>query len=245
MSTVAAVSDVSSLREKARDDWIHSFEVPWEKFPPALLEACEKKVEPKGSHRSEMVRIIVEEVCKYTEKPGKKNLEKIAFDVVKKYPESFRDQIDGMAVGVGHSSLTQQLVHRVENSRRSVKRFLVQSPKASAKRKCDAISNYGCVEWSPPLPQKEKVSIAETKDYLINEYQKTSPCIDKVEVYMKETYPFQRDMINNKASVREVKENWPFLFDQKFMMNHFKLLTGKFVDLSFDDLEKRCSTVWK
>ena len=35
-------------------------------------------------------------------KTWKKNRKKIAFDVVKKYPESFRDQIDGVAVGVGH-----------------------------------------------------------------------------------------------------------------------------------------------
>ena len=69
--------------------------------------------------------------------------------------------------------------------------------------------------------------------------------MDKVEAYMKEMYSFQRDMINNKASVIEVKENWPFLFDHKFMMNHFMLLTGKFVDLSFEDLERRCFAVWK
>ena len=56
-----------------------------------------------------------------------KSLEKIAFTVVKKYPSSFKDQIDDMYADVGHSSCVQQLVYRVDNTKRSAKRFLVQS----------------------------------------------------------------------------------------------------------------------
>ena len=95
------------------------------KFSPALLEAVKLEIEPKPNLLAEMVHIIVDEIFKYRQKPNKKSLEKIAFAVVKMYPSFFlQDQIDGMSFGVGHSSFTQLLVYRVDNVKRSAKRFI-------------------------------------------------------------------------------------------------------------------------
>ena len=131
-----------------------------------------------------MVRIIVDEIFKYTQKPSKNSLEKIAFAVVKKYPSLFKDQIDGMSVGIGHSSFTQQLVYLVDNVKRSANRFLVQSSNQKSKRKCDDAIAYGCIAWSPPLNSD---IYNDKKSSLSEGFQKVEPDLLKVSSLMKGT----------------------------------------------------------
>ena len=223
-------------------DWIYSFEIPWNKFPPALLEAVKLEIEPKPNLRAEMVRIIVDEIFKYTQKPSKKSLEKIAFTVVKKYPSSFKDQIDGMSVGVGHSSFTQQLVYRVDNVKRSAKRFLVRPTNQKSKRKCDDAIAYGCIAWSPPLNSDVD---NDKKSSLLEEFQKVEPDLLKVSSWMKETYPQQREFINKHVSIESIKKNWPFLFYEQLLLSHFTLLTGKLHDISYEEIEHKSFYIWK
>ena len=219
---------------------MHNFEVPWDKFPSALLEACKSDKEPKPSHRSEMVRVIADEVFKHATKPGSKNLETIAIKIVQEYPKSFKDHIDGLSVGKGHSSLTQQLINRVDNARRSVKRFLTSEATTPKKQQ---VQTYGCIEWSPPLDDAQ-----ETKDKqtcLLQEYAKESPDLCKVTQFMKETYPSQRNDINKPVPIFDVKKHWPFLLRDEFLMLHFNLLTGKMINYSYEDMDANCFKLWK
>jgi len=54
-----------------------------------------------------------------SDRPVKNDLDQVAVMVVNKYPSSFKDVLDGVITGSGHSSLTAQLSSRVENIRRS------------------------------------------------------------------------------------------------------------------------------
>ena len=148
------------------------------------------------------------------------SLEKIAFTVVKKYPSSFEDQIDGMSVGDGHSSFTQQLVFRVDNVKRSAKRFLVQSTNQKCKRKRDDAIACRCIAWSAPLNSDVDNG---RKSSLSKEFQKLRPDLLKVHSWMKERYLQQRQFINKHVSTENIKKNWPFLFYEQLLLSNFTL----------------------
>ena len=58
-------------------------------------------MEPKATHRSEMVRILIDEKRELRNKYGKEHLEK-AIDTARKYSASFEDASEEESVGVGH-----------------------------------------------------------------------------------------------------------------------------------------------
>lgn len=62
-------------------------------------------LQPIPSARREMVRILVDDICKISQKPGKKALATIAHKIVKKYPKYFLDEIEGTLFGFGYDSL--------------------------------------------------------------------------------------------------------------------------------------------
>ena len=132
-------------------------------------------------------------MLKHVAKPGLSNLETTTIKIVQKHPKSFKDHIDGMPVVKGHSSLTQQLINRVDNAQRSVKRFFATEPTPKKQK----VLSYGCIEWSPPLDDAQETSDKQTCS--LQEYAKESPDLCKVTPtqFMKETYPSQRNDINH------------------------------------------------
>ena len=50
-------------------------------------------------------------------------MEKIAFRMISKYPQAFKDEVEGIVIGSGLESLTTQIMYRCDNLRRSDSSF--------------------------------------------------------------------------------------------------------------------------
>lgn len=94
-------------------------QIPFYRFPKILLNRLEKGERPSPAERREAVRIIVAGVMEHIHSPMIRHLEAVAMEIVRRYPESFKDTIGKESVGLGHESLLCQLINRTENSRRT------------------------------------------------------------------------------------------------------------------------------
>lgn len=214
------------------DDWLHQFSIPWNKFPVDLLDKCEKDEKPKHLDRLEMVRVLVDGILIHTKKPKKKALEYLASKIVSKYPESFQDRIGGKCIGSGYSSLSNQLVFRVDNAIRRVNKYL--DTEIMKKRKAlEEEKSYGCKDWQPSIYNEDDMVTTKT---LLQEKFKTGVPLTEVENKMKETYPLQRKDINSNNLISDLQKEWPYLFLQPSMFQHFSKLVS--MDSNKTDLAK-------
>lgn len=204
------------------------------------MTCLQKKLRPKPSARREMVRILVDEISKISQKPGKRSLATIAQKIVKTYPQSFLDEIEGTRVGTGYDSLLKQLQSRFDNINRksdsnSFKRkrrnSLVMEEedavRAGPAPKIYLHDKYGCINYMPSdYPDGESERTQEDKQCLLKQKYKEK-FHDEVEYLMKDTYFSQRqDIIQRKMDVLHLKIEWPYLFEAAGMFVHFMELTG-------------------
>ena len=187
------------------DGWDFNFAIPWSSFPKSLLLDCEKGKRPDKQARLQMVRVIVDSVHKMRKKPKLKDMERIAYRIVSKYPESFKDEIEGFVIGTGVESLTTQLMYRSDNcNRKNVKKL-------------------SCLDNDQP--STSTVDNNEEKvDYLKTVYLLTDRDDHKVQQLMNQTFSEQRQDIENKLLIYELKNKWPFLFEEKYLFNHYETL---------------------
>uniref|UniRef100_H2ZAB3 Uncharacterized protein n=1 Tax=Ciona savignyi TaxID=51511 RepID=H2ZAB3_CIOSA len=122
-SPVWSCSSSSSSVNSSEASWVFDFPVPWSKCSSAMLELLGKGEPPNPMQRRQLVHDTIDGVLKITSKPGRKNIERIAFSIVAKYPDSFRDAIDGVSIGNGHGSLTNELFNRWENTMRKKRKL--------------------------------------------------------------------------------------------------------------------------
>ena len=199
---------------------------------PQLMLALEEKRRPAPSVRKEMVRIIVDHLDRpHQALPRTKVLRAVAYEIIKKYPKSFTDEVAGEQVGSGYDSLLAQLVNRVDNLRRpSLKRSRYASldeTVSSAKKKRDS---YGCIQWQPTsLPDGETEASQKATKEELKAIHKSEPNTNRSEILkkMSATYATQRAAINKPdCSLLDLIEDWPYLFDEHCMMMHFRELAG-------------------
>lgn len=231
----------SKLQPILNPVWAAEFDIPWDTFPKTdVLSLLHKGMRPKPSGRRQMIRILADEIAKITKKPGKKALTTIAQKIVKAYPKSFLDEIDGCVVGTGYDSLLKQLQMRFDNMNRriindSFKRKLDDpladeennALRASPTQKIYLHDKYGCINFMPVvLPDGESEATQEEKKVLLQQKYKRR-LKDGVEDLMKDTYVSQRkDIIEKKMNLPDLQTSWPYLFTQTGMFVHFKELTG-------------------
>jgi len=157
---------------------------------------------------------------------------------VDKYPESFEDRTEeGDQLGNGYYTLSKQLKTRIDflnrdntltRLRKSTKRMVPAGPL----RKCAKTDSNGCVKLQPSqLPEGEnRESLHEKKMELKTIYSKEGQrCVDQKQVNDLITllYEQQSHDINATPSptLSEIQNEWPFLFMQKFLLQHFFTLT--------------------
>ena len=186
-------------------EWDFCFEIPWNSFSKPLLDACEHKKKPEKRHRLELIRIVVDAIHKVCSNPKLKNIEKIAYRIISRYPDSFKDEIDGIVIGSGLESLTAQLMYRSDNIRRGSRKPLPTSP---------------CAEAS------DDVLTDVDQNYLQTAYFQTSSDENKIGELMKKAYNSIRNDIKKKLMVAEIKQKWPFLFDEMHFFRHMEVLLG-------------------
>lgn len=108
---------------------------------------------------------------------------------------------------------------------------------AAIKRSRTDVDSYGCEKWQPTnLPQGEtSESLKDKRKILVNIFKLEGPTAVEtmdVEKNMELTYIYQRHMINTwpPPSLREVEEQWPFLFTKRGLCSHFHMLTDIDID---------------
>lgn len=106
---------VSSSTEKC--NWLQNFKIPWCKMPNSMMNTLNKGEKPSTSERRQMVRIISDEIRKFTHLPRKKAIDFITKNVVEKYP-SLKDNLCGDIISDGNVYLSKQIRNRLENLNR-------------------------------------------------------------------------------------------------------------------------------
>ncbi|XP_040888781.1 uncharacterized protein LOC121178291 [Toxotes jaculatrix] len=219
--------------------WYTDFQVRWNMMPAAIRRALSNHTRPSPGDRKDMVRAVVDQMFEHDLNPTRAICHSIARSIVREYPKCFADVgKKGDIVGDGSYSLLQQIKARVEyknrkNSlarRRREKRprtAVVEGGRLTARGPVD---QYGCVRWSPAeLPSGETMeSLNEIKKQLSNIYsEKGIGGEETAEPLMEKTYVIQRQYLNSvpAPAVAEIQKEWPFLFSQKGLYNHFGLLT--------------------
>ncbi|KAG8176820.1 hypothetical protein JTE90_003448 [Oedothorax gibbosus] len=244
-----SMNAVSERKTTAKNlEWAHEFAIPWENLDHELIKSLEEGNRPSPSLRRKMIRTVADAIQKITEKPGKMALGIIARKMVNKYPSSLADSLCGEIVGEGYSSIHKQMEVRFDNlnrtspfnlMRRKVK-HQEESPSVN-KRKLGVSDCYGTVNWQPPsLPIHETEETQNMKKITMQEMALTNPKnLDRAAVkkLLQETYYTVRIQINNGNSIASLKEEWPLLFSQEGIYDHFESLVG------FDILEKFSDSV--
>ncbi|XP_037400176.1 uncharacterized protein LOC108431938 [Pygocentrus nattereri] len=87
---------------------------------------------------------------------------------------------------------------------------------------------YGCIKWNVQfLPREETQESQQQKMEKLKEmFQQSNANPEEVKGLMKSTFYTQRQHVNQGKSIKCLREDWPFLFDEIGMSVHFKELTG-------------------
>lgn len=202
------------------------------------MNALERGKRPGSKMRRQMVRIVVTEMMEKCPHVGKKHSTDVARKMVAKYPDSLQDVIEGDIVGTGYHSLVKQLQNRIENARR------VSTPKIRKRKHQTDDSDhtdeipleeraamqdiYGCIKWNVKfLPREETQESQQLKrEKLKMMFQHSDANPEEIKSLMKSTFYTQRQHVNQGKSIKCLREEWPFCFDELGMSVHFNELTG-------------------
>ncbi|KAG1931378.1 hypothetical protein F2P79_021622 [Pimephales promelas] len=251
--TLTPLSSNESLLEQPfiphypiKSNWIRSFQVPWDRMPPALVQATTTGERARPGSRREFVRIVVAAMQAHCPNPNLAACGEVARTIVTTFPLTFGDiSEEGEQLGNGFSCLQRQLKTRVEHVNRDVLEHRIRRPrKPSAKRagqqdsysgkrvRCK-VDSYGCINWQPTsVPEGETSDSLEMKRKVAAEiFQSAGPRaseLPNVDDLMQQTYVYQRHMINSSPppTISEIEGHWPFLFTERGLCRHFKTLTG-------------------
>lgn len=211
----------SSFTTESSITWAHNFEINWDLFPIEIKEAHEKNTLPLKKHINEMIRILVTQLSNRKKYLGRKEFRVIAAKIVNKYPNMFLDKCGDKLIGDGCETLIKKFENCLDSRKR--KNLALETNFGMVNKRKTTRDSYGCLNWQPlKLPEGETKELQmRHKMYLIQEYPKSKRQEDVVEYKMKITYPSQRYFINNlKECITSVKENWPFLFEEKHLLFH-------------------------
>ncbi|CAL1297526.1 unnamed protein product, partial [Larinioides sclopetarius] len=212
-----------------------------------------KRPTPKG--RREFINTTAPNIFKICEKPGKKNLSKIARKAIETYP-SLSDVWCNELLAGGCESLTRSFVFKFENLNRrdafsSLKRSLkrAEEDNSNNEMKLSASSMYGCLNWQPkmlPIGESNE-SQTEKQNQMIKISSVTKPGEELSEqtlTLLKETYYSQRKDINSLKNITFLLNSWPLLFSEKGFFQHFHILTGIYIpELMQNSIQKKASII--
>ena len=225
-SVFESLSQCSSSSVKdCGDGWDFNLSIPWSSFSKSLLADCEDGKRPEKQARLQMVRIVVDKVYKLKKIPKLKDMERIASRIVSKYPESFRDEIDGVVIGTGIKSLATQLMYRSNNCNRNLKKLSIS-----------VLDNATNID-----DNEDKIA------YLKSAYLVVDRDNEKIQQLMNLTFKEQRDDIEKKPLIKLLKDEWPFLFEEKYLLNHYETLMceSNFKENFVSNIKERSVTIFK
>ena len=217
--------------------WADHFEINWGRMPASMASAVKNDKRPSPADRREFIRRVVDDMRVHHENPNKAQVTCIAKAIVRKYPASFEDRADeGESLGSGYHSLVLQMKTRVEHLNRNNTMARLRKPRRNSDATAatpagNPADAYGCASWQPEdLPEGETSASLEARRVALKErfHQDGVRGITLAELDNNKrlTYIIQREDINSKIALAELKEKWPFMFMQRWMCAHFLQLTG-------------------
>ncbi|KAM6992321.1 uncharacterized protein LKV04_008373 [Tautogolabrus adspersus] len=242
-SSCLSISPIAPIQS---NDWVSSYQVPWEKMGSNLRQCVAQGKRPRKQDHLAMVRVIVDSVRELCLNPSRRQCSHIAKGITDKYPQSFADlTMEGERIGCGYGSLLNRIKTRVEHvnrcnrlvrvrraKRRRMDDLKPESSTEASASKCSKTDNYGCINWHPlSLPEDQTPELEGKRKAMVTIFSQEGPRAaerDEVEEFMTITYTSQRYAINSNPppSMDTLKEQWPFLFMKRFMCAHFNTLTG-------------------
>lgn len=69
--------------------------------------------------------------------------------------------------------------------------------------------------------------LEEKQQWLLEESRKAHRDTERVRILMATTYPLQRSIINERATVSAIRAKRPILFEDYYMFGHYFKLTGR------------------
>ncbi|XP_059415527.1 uncharacterized protein zgc:113210 [Carassius carassius] len=251
-TTLTPLSPNESLPEQPfihsfiKSNWLRSFQVPWNRMPTALAQATSTGERARPGPRREFVRIVVAAMQAHCPNPNLAACGEVARNIVSTYPLTFGDiSEEGEQLGNGFSCLQRQLKTRVEHVNRDVMEHRIRRPRRPSMKRAEEqdnfmrtkvrckVDSYGCINWQPSsIPEGETAESLEMKRKVVAEiFQSAGPKaaeLPNVDDLMQQTYVYQRHMINScpPPTISEIEGHWPFLFTERGLCRHFKILTG-------------------
>jgi hypothetical protein len=191
------------------------------------------------AERNEVVRCTVEVIMKLCSTPSRNNgLNYVAQKIVDQYPQ-LKDIIAGQVIGSGFTSFRNQLENRITYLKRpvncsrravAVRRRLIDNETENQSQKRQIRDGYGCVEFLPvALPENENEESLNQKQLSLKEMFTSNTWTDgEVAELMESTYILQRQDLVGPSSLpfSEVLDEWPFLAQPRFMLQHLEQLLG-------------------
>lgn len=217
--------------------------IHWHKIPDYIMKSCKKGEKLSPTNYNQFVAIIVDASREFDRYITKKTFANRAKLIVDKYPKTFQDfDEDGTIIGDGNGSLLMKLINRNNYRNRPHKStFTQQIFKKTTKSKTMRQKLSGSVNWQPNVP--ENCNMGEKKTYL--KLGASDPRFDQdklMEIFI-ETYPQQRMDINMESSVQDMLANWPILFQEKYLMNHFSKLVNIDIDACLDNIPEKMKVI--
>lgn len=221
------------------ENWAETMEIPWSQMPAAVDKALKtnKRLADEKARRK-MVQIIVDAMRMNHSNPTKAHATVVAKRIVRHNPECFEDRtLGGVKLGLGIASWVTSMCNRIGYVTRGDDQSRLRKPRAQKRLNATEDAGpdgkpsdaYGCISWQPDFPENEtEESLESMRLELVNLHHSHGPkTSSQVDELMEKTYFLQRRVINNGQSIQETKEAWPFLFYQRWVCLHFRLLTGK------------------
>ena len=216
---------VSNSSENA--GWTSRVLMPWHLCHPDLLEACENGKRPEQRHRLDMVCKFADEIMLKTKCPKLKDIEMIARDIVKKYPKSFEDSVEGKLMGTGYTTMTNWLFNRIVNIKRQSRKLSPSGESSASIKRRKSVEKYGHVKFANSETDAERTSMKADQDWLKIEHSKCNRNYDVVERKMKQSFALQRHFIDESPAIKTVESEWPFLLHPDYLFMHYGILVGK------------------
>ncbi|XP_039592264.1 uncharacterized protein LOC120515387 [Polypterus senegalus] len=233
-SSSSSNSSVSSSPHPGRP-WYAEFKVNWNRMPAAIQKAVANQTRPSPGDRKDMVKAVVDQMLEHDLNPTRAMCHSVVRGIVREHPKSFADVgKKGDMVGEGCHSLLQQIKTRVEYKNRTNtlarRRRERRSHTNAAGEARGPVDQYGCVRWCPvELPAGEtEASLDDMKMQLLKIFSELGMSgAEKAEPLMEKTYIHQRRYLNGVPAphIAQVQKEWPFLFSQRCLYSHFRLLT--------------------
>lgn len=224
MSSTALSSSSSTNMECAK--FAENFAIPWEKFPPDVMDLLEKK-QFLGKKINTVANIIVDEMRKQSLYLPLNIIRSISQKCASRYPESFIEKdIHGNPLSLTPVSLITTIKNRNNFLNRKPKRQNDTEPVIPLKqRRLAETLQKTCFNWQPC--ENITDDMEQKKQFLKDNFvkQKFSTEEEKlISDYMKECFQIQRRFFNDRENippVTSIQENWPFIFKKKYLYEHF------------------------